>query len=503
MASLRQVASQGISVAEMLLHMSQEGQLSDVPQRLQRAAQQLQEDATAVLARSHSNKSNVSTPSRRRVYEELIETERTFIDEMRVVLDVFIEPIRASLGAHACFESHHLQDLFANLEQLVPYNQQMLAEMVEQGDQHVGQLFMQFAPFLKMFGMFVSNYSHAQEVLRELRSRPVSSAFISACELQPRCHGLSLDDYLIMPVQRVPRYKLLLTELQKHTRPNHRDKANLDRAVELVSGAADSINQELAKQESRTHLLRLQNSIDGCGELVTASRLFICEGDLTKMNRNGPKNYHFFLFSDMLMYATVKQKETKKHGPRYTTQSSHMFNLAQTTCLAANENAESWAMVLACFGQDVKIKPQQLERLRDCAFLIAAPTRSFIIMTETTEVRAQWVKDLQRCIDQLHDANTSRKQAGCRGEDIEDDEPQHLAPLMVQNSDVHQCTACHKKFGILTHRHHCHNCGLVVCSKCSSSKAVLEFGGNEHAQRVCDSCARSLSSSAYTALQCE
>ena len=38
----------------------------------------------------------------------------------------------------------------------------------------------------------------------------------------PRCRGQNLESFLIMPIQRVPRYLLLLTELRKRTPADHR-----------------------------------------------------------------------------------------------------------------------------------------------------------------------------------------------------------------------------------------------------------------------------------------
>jgi hypothetical protein len=37
-------------------------------------------------------------------------------------------------------------------------------------------------------------------------------------EQNPRCNGLTLISFLIMPIQRIPRYELLLKELIKARR---------------------------------------------------------------------------------------------------------------------------------------------------------------------------------------------------------------------------------------------------------------------------------------------
>lgn len=60
-------------------------------------------------------------------------------------------------------------------------------------------------------------------------------AFVRACEHQEACHGLDLRAYLIQPVQRVPRYRLLIIQLLKHTRESHPDWVDLNAALENVS----------------------------------------------------------------------------------------------------------------------------------------------------------------------------------------------------------------------------------------------------------------------------
>ncbi|ORX59410.1 FYVE-domain-containing protein [Hesseltinella vesiculosa] len=41
------------------------------------------------------------------------------------------------------------------------------------------------------------------------------------------------------------------------------------------------------------------------------------------------------------------------------------------------------------------------------------------------------------------------------------------------DADVKDCRRCNKRFGLLNRRHHCRRCGLIVCVKCSSSRAIL------------------------------
>lgn len=65
---------------------------------------------------------------------------------------------------------------------------------------------------------------------------------MKAARSNPRAVGQSLQSYAIMPVQRVPRYLLLLRELLKNTLDDHMDKPALEVAVEHVEDAVKHMN---------------------------------------------------------------------------------------------------------------------------------------------------------------------------------------------------------------------------------------------------------------------
>lgn len=49
-----------------------------------------------------------------------------------------------------------------------------------------------------------------------------------------RCLGMGFDSFLVEPVQRIPRYRLLLEELLKCTAETHSDYQNIVEALTLV-----------------------------------------------------------------------------------------------------------------------------------------------------------------------------------------------------------------------------------------------------------------------------
>jgi hypothetical protein len=66
----------------------------------------------------------------------------------------------------------------------------------------------------------------------------------------------------------------------------------------------------------------------------------------------------------------------------------------------------------------------------------------------------------------------------------------------IIDEDVKKCLICNLKFGLLQRKHHCRNCGSVICSSCSTHRAVIRQLKNETTSlfsrpesRVCDLCA--------------
>jgi hypothetical protein len=79
----------------------------------------------------------------------------------------------------------------------------------------------QVVPFFKEYALYVKNYQTAIDIMRDLSTQstrnltsPHQLVYTWITELEetarPVLNGLMLNDLLIMPVQRVPRYVMLL-----------------------------------------------------------------------------------------------------------------------------------------------------------------------------------------------------------------------------------------------------------------------------------------------------
>ncbi|KZT21653.1 hypothetical protein NEOLEDRAFT_1139056 [Neolentinus lepideus HHB14362 ss-1] len=108
-------------------------------------------------------------------------------------------------------------------------------------------------------------------------------AYMKRCRLNPRHSQLNLEGYLLLPVQRIPRYRLLLEELVKCTAPlNEYMDDPLDKALAEITTLATSMNEGKRESESRRKLVQWQSRIRGKfpSPLVQPHRRLIMDGPL-------------------------------------------------------------------------------------------------------------------------------------------------------------------------------------------------------------------------------
>jgi hypothetical protein len=255
---------------------------------------------------------------RRLVALEILNTERSFVQQMECLERVYVHPFEHyhQLVSEVPAETHQL--LFGNLRTLLPLNQQLLADLdaallpvTQSPDSEfmIGPIFVRFGPFLKMYSAYVSNLEGALQQLERMSvsqaaSFPRFNTFVQESARDPICKGLSLQALLITPVQRIPRYKLLLQELLQCTPNEHADFKAVSEALQKVNAVAAQINEDVMVFQNRALILQIERAFNSNPGFLATSRVLIKTGMLTKRNNsNGINNaYQFFLFNDLLAY---------------------------------------------------------------------------------------------------------------------------------------------------------------------------------------------------------
>ena len=156
--------------------------------------------------------------------------------------------------------------------------------------------------------MYVNNLDNATDILNKQKK---NSVFESFCQKRMEKNLPPLQSLLIQPIQRIPRYKLLLAEVIKNTDEDHPDMqiitgdekqpGKLPKAFDVVSTVAKHINDQVRESENRGRIREIEARFVATDKisLISPSRRYIRQGILTKQCRKKDQPYEFFLFSDM------------------------------------------------------------------------------------------------------------------------------------------------------------------------------------------------------------
>jgi hypothetical protein len=245
---------------------------------------------------------------RSKILEEILETERSYLRKLRLVVNLVKEPLSIQIKnkSTTLITPQQLEKLFSNMDEIIGTSAAFM-EVLErriQKQQDIGEVFLDLAPSIKtVYTKYTETHWEALSVMDELEKKESFISFLEEISLE----GLGLRAYLIMPCQRVPRYELLLRELIKKTQQQRPDLNNLERALSSINEIANHINNAISLEENRRKVKEIQSKFDDLqGHILSEpQRLFIKEGTMMKLCRKAPKPRWFCLFNDLLIYATT------------------------------------------------------------------------------------------------------------------------------------------------------------------------------------------------------
>ncbi|KAK7064461.1 DH domain-containing protein [Favolaschia claudopus] len=196
----------------------------------------------------------------------------------------------------------------------------------------IGNMFLKHAAFMKMYSSYINNFDNAVQRVKNWSAAPLPTngappvapsasqlaglglalsaistpsmtgdggasgvptlstsqrkrlrSYLKRCRISPRHSQLNLEGYLLLPVQRIPRYRLLLEELLRATPPTYEYMDDpLDRSLAEISLLANNMNEGKRESESRRKLVQWQSRIRGKfpSPLVQPHRRLIMDGPL-------------------------------------------------------------------------------------------------------------------------------------------------------------------------------------------------------------------------------
>uniref|UniRef100_A0A8B9XNH9 FYVE, RhoGEF and PH domain containing 3 n=1 Tax=Bos mutus grunniens TaxID=30521 RepID=A0A8B9XNH9_BOSMU len=440
------------------------------------------------------------------IAQELLHTEETYVKRLYLLDQVFCTGL-----TEAGIPSEVTTGIFSNISSIYCFHGQFLlpelqARITNEWDVNprLGDILQKLAPFLKMYGEYVKNFDRAMELVSTWTQRsPVFKDTVQSIQKQELCGNLTLQHHMLEPVQRVPRYELLLKDYLKRLPEDAPDWKDAERSLELISTAANHSNAAIRKMEKMHKLLEVYERLGGEEDIVNPANELIKEGHIQKLSaKNGTtQDRHLFLFNSMILYCVPK---LRLMGQKFSVREKMDISGLQVQDIVKSGAAHTFIITgkkrslelqTRCWsgGKAMTIGPcpDLPEMLSEgpCSLWLFQVIQATI---EKHKQNSQTFKAFSGSFSQDENspltpeppvrASTSSMWGPLLPAGVS--EPRRGSSKTRRDKEKQGCSSCGETFNSITKRkHHCKLCGAVICGKCSEFKAE-----NGRQSRVCKEC---------------
>ncbi|KAL1919154.1 uncharacterized protein VTP21DRAFT_2536 [Calcarisporiella thermophila] len=254
---------------------------------------------------------SVEERKRQEAIFELIQTERSYLRDLQIIIELYFGPMCQFLAPH------ELDAVFGNIQDILLGNTAFFSDLEERQREggamvsEIGDIFLKHVAGLESYREFCKNMTRGSQLLQKKRKEDKKLAeFLAQRQATPECRNLDLSTYLLKPMQRITRYPLLLRQIFNYTPDSHPDHGQLDEALKAGERVLNQCNEAARMEESRQKLAEISKNVDldtGLEERLDLSaptrlvgpRQFLMEGPLAKV-KSGRKLYGY-LFNDLIL----------------------------------------------------------------------------------------------------------------------------------------------------------------------------------------------------------
>ncbi|XP_058275200.1 guanine nucleotide exchange factor DBS isoform X6 [Hirundo rustica] len=313
---------------------------------------------------------------RQHVMNELIETERAYVEELLCVLEGYAAEMDNPLMAHLI--SPELQNkkdiLFGNMEEIYHFHNRIFLRELETYVEYpelVGRCFLDQMEDFQIYEKYCQNKPRSESLWRQFSD----SVFFQECQ-RKLDHKLSLDSYLLKPVQRITKYQLLLKEMLKYSK-NCEGAEDLQEALTSILGILKAVNDSM----HQIAITGYDGNLNELGKLLMQGSFNVWtdhkkgHAKVKDLARFKPMQRHLFLHEKAVLFCKKREEngEGYEKAPSYSYK--HSLNMA---AVGITENVKG----------DAK-KFEIWYNAREEVYIIQAPT---------PEVKATWVNEIRKVL---------------------------------------------------------------------------------------------------------
>lgn len=377
---------------------------------------------------------------REKIARELLETEEKYVQALSAMVDVYYNPLMALLNEGKPILSYEeIETLFSVISVIHGLHKTFLTKLSDRlkkwtWDCSIGDLFIDLCRALKIYKPFINNYENALAFCSGPNYKKKAFAnFLKDSEKQvPEIKYSGLPHFLIQPIQRIPRYVLLLEQMLKYTPEIHVDYGKLKIAVDKLREMTLFLNESKRTVEMKNKILQASSKLTSTGfiefndkmyPLIGEGRSFIKEGiilqenvphkkDLSSQQRNStkdaqkdilrgsPKESPKDSFRNSLKESQKDSFKKKKSVSRYV--NMYLFSdLLVISSVAKGFLSSKTTKILNVINIDEidNIDPMENDKLFRFSIKLVNDENPIILITSNTAEKKEWLDSFSSIIE--------------------------------------------------------------------------------------------------------
>lgn len=208
---------------------------------------------------------------REKILSEFYGTEVNYVENLKRMVECFVVPLEQILP------SKLTSKVFAHIKVVIGVNQIFLNKLesilknetldINERQEKLATVLLNLSVTFKLYVPYISDFENSQKLIREeMNNNKKLKQFLKevGTELKNRgCTITDLQSYMILPIQRLPRYRLLLADLLKHTPEDPKDIYQMmEQAYQAICKIVEYCNEKQREIESSKYLFNLQKKYE-------------------------------------------------------------------------------------------------------------------------------------------------------------------------------------------------------------------------------------------------
>ncbi|XP_008935321.1 PREDICTED: FYVE, RhoGEF and PH domain-containing protein 2-like, partial [Merops nubicus] len=174
-------------------------------------------------------------PEDKKIALELLETEQAYVSRLHLLDQIFYTELMKEARHGKTVPEEVVKMIFSNISSIYQFHAKFflpeLQGRMQDWGRHprIGDIIQKLAPFLKMYGEYLRNFNRALELLTLWSEKsPPFQELIADIQKRKVCANLTLQHHMLEPVQRIPRYELLLKDYVQKLPPSSPDRGDAE-----------------------------------------------------------------------------------------------------------------------------------------------------------------------------------------------------------------------------------------------------------------------------------